>query len=261
MSNLLKPGFQGFTSLASEPYVLDTNKRVVNPEKATGRIIRSLEEKQQEEESSFDDTANKVILDDALDMAKTVREDARLQAAKIISDAQNEAEAIRENAKKEGYQQGLEEGNMEAMRRADVYLENLHKEQEIVFQETRQQMEEQLHVSESKLVDVSCMFIEKFTGILVEQYKPVMLHMINNSLSDSDTSSKFIIKVSEDNYAYISDNHDRLVGAGNPNISIEVYGDSKLDNQQCIIESDNGIVDLSMDVQVKNLITAIKLMS
>lgn len=261
MSNLLKSGFQGFTNFISEPYVLDTNSRVINQEKETGKIIRPLEEKAQEEQESVDDTAGKVILDDALDMAQTLREDARVQAAKILADAENDAKEIRENARKEGYNQGLEEGNMEAMKRADVYLENIHKEQEIVIQEAMQQMETDLCESEAKMVDVSCMLIQKLTGILVEQYKPVLLHMINSSLSDSDTSSKFIIKVSEDNYAYVSDNHDRLVGAGNPNISIEVYGDSKLDNQQCIIESDNGIVDLSMNVQVKNLITAIKLMS
>lgn len=261
MSNLLKSGFQGFTNFISEPYVLDTNSRVINQEKETGKIIRPLEEKAQEEQESADDTAGKVILDDALDMAQTLREDARVQAAKILADAENDAKEIRENARKEGYNQGLEEGNMEAMKRADVYLENIHKEQEIVIQEAMQQMETDLRESEAKMVDVSCMLIQKLTGILVEQYKPVLLHMINSGLSDSDTSSKFIIKVSEDNYAYVSDNHDRLVGAGNPNISIEVYGDSKLDNQQCIIESDNGIVDLSMNVQVKNLITAIKLMS
>jgi flagellar biosynthesis/type III secretory pathway protein FliH len=42
---------------------------------------------------------------------------------------------------------------------------------------------------------------------------------------------------------------------------MEMYGDAKLDGRQCIIETDNGIIDLSMDVQVKNLITAMKLLS
>ena len=261
MSNLLKTGFQGFTSFNAEPYIIDVNSRTLKSEKDTGRIIRPIEEQTEENENSNGESANKVILDDALDMAKTLRDDARVQAAKILADAEKDAEEIRENARKEGYNQGLEEGNMEAMRRADVYLENINKEQELIVQEARQQMEEELAASQSQMVDISCMLIEKLTGILVDEYKPVLLHIINNTLSDSDTSNKFIIKVSEDNYSYVLDNHDRLVGAGNPNISIEVYGDSKLDNRQCIIESDNGIVDLSMDVQIKNLITAIKLMS
>ncbi len=261
MSNLLKTGFQGFQSFNTEPYVIDVNSRTIKTQKETGRIIRPLEEKAEEEVVADDGAANKAILDDAMDMAKTLRDDARVQAAQIISDAQSEAEEIRENARKEGYQQGLEEGNMEAMKRADTYLENIHKEQEIVIQEARQQMEQELYEAQAQMVDMACMFIEKLTGMLVDEYKPVMLHIINNTLSDSDTSNKFIIKVSEKNYPYILDNKDRLVGAGNPNISIEVYGDSKLDDRQCIIESDNGIVDLSMDVQVKNLITAIKLMS
>ena len=88
-----------------------------------------------------------------------------------------------------------------------------------------------------------------------------MFHMINNALTDAETSKKFVIKVSESNYTYISDNYDRLVGAGNSNIDIEIYGDAKLDKSQCIIETDNGIIDLSMEVQVRNLVTAIKLLS
>ena len=74
-------------------------------------------------------------------------------------------------------------------------------------------------------------------------------------------SREITIRVGEENYTYIQDNYDRLSGAANPNISIEIYSDSKLNKRQCIIESENGIIDLSMDIQVRNLITAIKMLS
>ncbi len=120
---------------------------------------------------------------------------------------------------------------------------------------------DELAQAEQDMVDVSCGLIEKLTGILVDSYKPVMLHMINNALNNTDSSKQFIIRVASEIYPYVADNRDRIIGASNPGVSIEIFGDSKLTSGQCMIESDNGIVDLSMDVQVKNLITAIKLLS
>ncbi len=204
---------------------------------------------------------NKIILDDALDKAKILHEDAITRASKIIADAENDAVNIREEARKQGYEEGLQEGNMEAMKRADIYLANIQQEQEKNQKENQAILEQAIAETEGQLVDFACDLIKKLTGILVNDYRPVMIHMINNALNEVENAKKFVIRVSEENYIYVSDNQDRLVGAANPNISIEIFGDSKLDNSQCTIESENGIIDLSMDVQIKNLITAIKLLS
>ena len=265
MSNLFKSGFQGLTNISSEPFVVDANKRIIENQP---KIIRSIEEKEEIEQAEAEKTSNEatsvagnVILDDAMNMAQTIREDARIAAAKIIADAEAEAESIRQTAKDEGYRQGLEDGSMEAMKRADNYLANIQQEQEITLRKQNEMFEERIADTEKKLVDLSCTLIEKLTGILVHDYKPVLLHIINNALSESEASRNFVIRVSEKNYQYVEDNRDRLVGSANPNINIEVFGDSKLDFQQCIIESDNGIIDLSMDIQTRNLITAMKLLS
>lgn len=265
MSNLFKQGFTGITNVNTEPFVLDVNSRVIQNENQP-KIIRSVakkgeKEENQENESPDTGSAQKIILDDAMDTAKSIRDDAILQASKIISDAKNEAEEIKKTAYDDGYKSGYDNGSMEAMKAADDYLESLKKEQEAMVAANNASIEKNINDAQNKLIDFTCSVIEKFTGILVDDYKPVLLYMINNALTTAETSKKFVIKVAEANYPYISDNYDRLSGAGNSNIDIEIYGDSKLETSQCIIETDNGIIDLSMEVQVKNLITAIKLLS
>ena len=274
MSNLFKSGFPGVHAINTEPFIIDTNSRVIEPPK--NKILRPLSEKEQnaeqEESGGFSEgiadlaeevvpEVNRELLDDALDKAKLVQDDARERAKKIIEDAQAEAETIRENARQQGYEKGLEEGNMEAMRRADEYLERINQEREKDLASARQEMADTIADTEEKIVDVTCGLIEKLTGIFVQDYKPVMLYMINRVLNEDDASRKFVIRVSEKHYSYISDNQDRLAGAANPGITIEVFSDSKLSEGQCQIESDTGIIDLSMDVQVRNLITAIKMLS
>ncbi len=262
MSNLFKSGFPGIKSVDATPFIVDGNKKQISMPETTGKIIRPLDEVKSDEENVSEATiANEEILNEAMDMAKELREDAVNRASKIIEDAELEAEKIKDDAYKVGYEKGLEDGSMEAMKRADAYMENLQKEQEALYKKNQETLEANISDTQDKLVNLSCALIEKLTGILVDEYKSVMLYIINNALNESDNSKEFTIKVSEGNYSYLTDNLDRISGATNPNISIEIYSDSKLNKRQCIIESENGIIDLSMDIQVRNLITAIKMLS
>ncbi len=259
MSSLYKSGFVNLKNAGSTPFIVDANTRViggapkeqVNDENDTSKEI--MEELRTPE--------NQALLDDAMDKAKELREDAQSKANKIIDDAWKEAEEIKESAYKEGYEHGLEDGNMEAMKRADEYLVNIKNEQEEAKKNMLAKNEIYLDDAERKLVNLTCELIKKISGIVVDDYKPVMLNMINNALNDVESTSKYTIKVCEESYTYVSDNSDRIVGAANPNITIDVFADSKLEKGQCIIETDNGIIDLSMDIQVQNLITAFKMLS
>lgn len=261
MSNLFKSGFPGIKTVDTTPFVIDANKRQLNIPEPVVKIIRPLDEEKSEDALEHENAGNEDLLNEAMDMAKELREDAIERANKIVEEAKAEAEQIKENAYKEGYEKGLEDGSMEAMKRTDAYMENIQREQEILFKKNQETVEANIVDARDKLINLSCALIEKLTGILVDEYRPVMLHMINDALSDSDSSKGFTIKVGEDNYSYLVDNFDRLSGAANPSVSLELFSDSKLNNRQCIIESENGIIDLSMDIQVRKLITAIKMLS
>ncbi len=269
MSNLFKSGFQGIKTVAAEPYIIDGNKRKFDSTVNTGanspqaKIIRPVTEQPTKEEAEeiAKQIAGEGAINDAMDMAKELREDAIARASKILEDAEKEAEDIKNKAYNLGYEKGLEDGSMEAMRRSDEYLEGLQREREQLEAKNQEVFEANIVDTQNKLVDLSCALIEKLTGVVVDQYKQVMLYIINNALNDNDTARNFTIRVAETNYTYIMDNYDRISKASNPNFTIEVVGDVKLDKRQCIIDTENGIMDLSMDIQVQNLITAMKLLS
>ena len=94
---------------------------------------------------------------------------------------------------------------MEAMRRADEYLEKISRERDQALAQAREEMMENITDTEEQIVDVACKLIQKLTGILVDDYKPVMIYMINQVLNEDEDSRKFVIRVSEENYTYIAD--------------------------------------------------------
>ena len=248
------------TSGNSTPFVIDTNTRVIGGARKKTEAS-DVPDEAEEISEGLKTPENQAILDDAMDKAKELRDDAREKANKIIEDAWQEAESIKENAYKEGYETGLEDGNMEAMKRADVYLAGLNDEQEKIKKEMLTKNEAYLDDAEKKLINLTCELIKKISGIIVDDYKPAMLYMINNAINEVESTTKYTIKVCEDSYAYVADNSERIVGAANPNITIDIFADAKLEKGQCVIETDIGIIDLSMDVQIQNLITAFKLLS
>ncbi|MBQ9199448.1 MAG: hypothetical protein IJ141_04650 [Lachnospiraceae bacterium] len=258
MSSLYKSGFVNFKSSDTAPFVIDGNTRVIG---GAPKVQESDDEASAEVSEEYKTPENQALLDDAMDKAKELREDAQSKANKIIEEAWRDAEKIKDDAYKEGYEHGLEDGNMEAMKRADDYLVNIKKEQEEAKARMLAKNEAYLDDAEQKLVNLTCELIKKISGIVVDDYKPVMLNMINNALNDVESTTKYTIKVCEESYTYVSDNSERIVGAANPNITIDVFADSKLDKGQCIIETDNGIINLSMDIQIQNLITAFKMLS
>ena len=122
-SNIFKNGFDNIKTISTDPFVIDTNSRVI--ETPQGRVIRSQKEiKENAPESEKEDVKkpdNEELLGDAMDKAQDILEESREKANAILAQAQQEADALMEQAKQEGYNRGLEEGNMEAMKRADVY--------------------------------------------------------------------------------------------------------------------------------------------
>ena len=78
-------------------------------------------------------------------------------------------------------------------------------------------------------------------------------------MSREDCSS-FIIRVSKADYEFLNSKKQELAAAL-PESRIEILVDPMLQSMQCTIETDTRIVDCSLDVQLKNLLTDLKLLA
>ncbi|MBQ9983182.1 MAG: hypothetical protein IJP29_01195 [Lachnospiraceae bacterium] len=182
------------------------------------------------------------------------------EAEKLRGQAYDEADQIKVAAKEEGYRAGYEEA-MEVANREIAEKETLLEQQKIEMEQMFQEKERVLlNETEHRMVELLCQLIPSITGVVVENQKDVLLYMINAAMHDLDNSKHFVIKVSQADYDELMERKAEIYGALNPAIHMEIFEDAKLSPMQCLIETDNGIVDVSLDVQLDNLITALKLM-
>lgn len=198
-------------------------------------------------------------------------EDAH-EAALIVEEAYQEAEQIRNDAqalaedmkaqgfaqgKEDGYQQGLKDAADEIARRKAELEEQINARQ----QELEQEFEDNLTALEPKFVEVLCQLLERLTGVVVTGHKDIMLYLINNAMRDMENSHSFVVSVSEQDFEYVNKNKENIYGYLNPSVSIELFQDAKLLKNQCRIETEGGLVDLSLDVQMSQLIKSLMLLN
>ena len=200
------------------------------------------------------------IINSAKKEAEEIVEHAHDEAERMRGEAYDEAASIRETAKEEGYNEGYESGTSKALQ--ELEEKNREIDEKIAAAEASiAEKEEQLILdTENKMAKWLIGMVAHITGVSIEGMQGVLLYMINNAMRELDNSRHFVIKVSPDDYIEVSEHKDDIYGALNPGIELEVFEDAKLEKYQCLIETDNGIVDISLDAQFDNLTKALKLM-
>lgn len=290
LSNLIKSGFVAFSQ--NDKLIIDANQNKII--QAIDSSIQAKEDDSIEEavaeamirdaELEGTDFSNDILtmdtdqLSDGDDnhvnvnqVASQILNSAKQEAEEIISNAHNEieqlrasaydeAEVIRSNAHEEGYHAGYEEAMSAANKEIDLQKEELEQQRKSMQEQFETFHHELIQETEHKMVEILCKMIPSVTGVVIEEQKDVLLYIINRAMEEQDAGRHFVIKLSSVDYPVVVQKREDIYGASNPNIDIELVEDAKLSQYQCLIETDYGMIDLSLDVQLSNLITALKLM-
>ena len=184
------------------------------------------------------------IIDNANKEAADILEAARMEAQRIT-------EVARKKAQDQGYEDGLNRGNKEIQQ----IKNNLMEQREIQNKE----YQETLAGIEGHVAELMVSLITKLTGIFVEDKTDIILYLVEKTLLNDDSSENYTIRVSREDVEVLSSKKEYIEGVINR--EIHIVADSQLTKNQCLIETDNKVINCSLDVQLNNLITDLKLLS
>ena len=196
-------------------------------------------------------------LENANAEAERIIEEARLQAEQIIADANKNADAAFEEAKQNGYYEGNEKAQEEMnikQAQLEVEFDNKRKELEQEYNNLKESIE-------PELVEVITDVFRKVTGVVAEDNQEIILHLINDVMHNADGSRDYVIKVSPDDYKFLVYNQGKIYCAMSREVNIDIVEDATLERNQCMIETNTGIFNCSLDIELNNLIKNIKLLS
>lgn len=279
MSNLIKSVY--FTNVnEGEKCVIDSDSRIEEyipgiytqsgiDDGAEPFSFRQLSDMAQDADAKFTDGLNVISMDEVMNeerqkiseeasvMSMEVLNEARAQADEIIAEANRAAENIRNQAYDTGFAQGIEEGK----RQGAVLLEEKRAALAQDYNRRLKLLEEQEKELEPHFASIIAGLVEKLTGVICENKKDVIVHLINKALKNLEKTSRIVLRVSKEDIAVVSSKRGEIMKYIREGTEFEIVEDAGLMLNQCIIETDNRIIDCSLDAQLDSLREHIKMLA
>lgn len=194
------------------------------------------------------------IIAEAREQADNMLASAREEAEALLAEAQTDADARRNLAR----QDGQKEGYLEGTQKAAVELANKeawYDEQVALIQEdfARKQM-----AMEHDVVNICCKVFEKVFGAQLEGKKDILFHLLDNCLMNIEPSHQMQVKVNESNIELLRERKAEIMNRVGSDAIVDFIADPCLTDSQCLIETDGGVFDCSIDTELDNLIRDIK---
>lgn len=174
-------------------------------------------------------------------------DEANAQIDEMYAKAQEEIEALKANALEEARTQGYDQGYSEGMNAAQAQL-----------QEQSRQLEEDYN---RQVKELEPSFVKHITGIYehifhvqLSEYQTLVVQLLESCLQKTESSTAYILHVGVEDYPFVTMQKKSLMDIiGGRNATFDIIEDNTLRKNECMIETDGGIYDCSLDAQLKAL--------
>lgn len=195
--------------------------------------------------------------EEAEQLAEQILAGARERAEAIVAEAGKEAEQVIQSAREEGVRQGREEGLV----RAEEELAGLRQELEETRKAQEKEYQNLLAEVEPRYVEILCSLIQKVTGVLLSDKKDILLHLIRSSMADIEPSKHYTIRVSAEDVMAVESHREEILAKIGVDAALEVQEEKGLQRDECIIETDNQMVDCGFQTQLDNLVSTLRMLA
>jgi len=217
----------------------------------------------EEEIAQFCENAKEKLQTELQQLREAAEEECRLlrmeaeeECKKLIADSVKSTEEERKKILSDAQQSGYEEGRQRAIQEAESLRQELLQK----ISEQDADYERKLEALEPDIIELVIGIVHNLTGVLLDERRDIILHIIRHSMLGVENSKSFIVRVSKDDYDFLNSRKQELLNELQGN-KIEIITDPMLKRAQCTIETDTRIIDCSLDVQLKNLTSDLKMLA
>lgn len=195
------------------------------------------------------------------EIAAEILAKARREAESIRNDALVEAAEVRNAEALKGREEGYEEGYNQGIEAREKEMEELRASVEEEKASLQAEYNKQVAEIEPHLVNVIADVFEQVFLIQFADKKEIVLNIVKNAVEKIEDSKEFTIKVPVENLQFLIEHKAELQEKLGEYVKIEIISDNTLRDNQCIIDTDSGVFDCSLDIQLDNLVRDLKSLS
>ncbi|UTY23579.1 flagellar assembly protein FliH [Treponema denticola] len=190
-----------------------------------------------------------VIAQNAKKDAEDIIAEAEQKARDIITDSEKNKDAVNQDAYKEGFNRGREEGFKEGNLEVQRLTDRLHT----IINKTMDRRQEILSETEQQIVDLVLLMTRKVVKVISENQRNVVVSNVVHALRKVKGRGDVVIRVNLADVKMTTEHTKNFISAAENIKNITVVEDSTVDQGGCIIETDFGAVDARITSQLNEL--------
>lgn len=164
--------------------------------------------------------------------ARAIIEEARAEAARIVA----EAKQVYESERTRGFEEGSEQAKLEMAERMIDAVGSVV---------------DYLGTVEHDMVEVVGRAMERILGEIGD--KEIIVRVVKNALAAVRNEKHLTLRVAPDQVATVRERMNEILALYPIIVDIQVSGDARLRKTGCILESEIGVIDASLDGQIEAL--------
>lgn len=180
------------------------------------------------------------------EMIAEAQEEIATMRAAAEQEIEREKQLAYEEAQNRGYQEGLQKAREESA---------------LLRQELQQEKKRQEEEYERRIDELEPLFVKTLTGIYEKVFevdlsedKEIILTLLRNSMKKLDGCKNFLVHVSREDFSYVNTHKEELLSSSSQEGTvIDVIEDGTIRQNECTIETVNGIFDCGLGTQMEEL--------
>ena len=188
---------------------------------------------------------------------KQETEEARNELAGLQAQIEQEKEQAQleiDQMKAKAFEEANEQGYQEGYRKGLDSVQELQKQCEDERLQQEQEYQKKLEEMEPLMVDTLCDVYSHIFKVEAKEHKELVLKLLQDTLLKVDGTGSIIVHVAKEDYAYVQEQKGALLEeAGMQSGSVEIVSDAALARAQCMIETEGGVYDCSLDTELAEL--------
>ncbi|SIQ73821.1 flagellar assembly protein FliH [Peribacillus simplex] len=197
------------------------------------------------------------FLNDAKQEAETLLLEAEQKAQTIAAEIQldreqweNQEKAMYiEQAQKEGYQQGVEDGIQKGYN--EIAAEIAFAKE--VVESSKKDYRHNIESSETVILNLALKVAGKIIGKQLEKDEESFLYIVKRAIKEVRDYREVQLHIHPIQYQSILSHKDELLAIFPKDTELYIFPDDELEVGSCIIESENGRMDASVDSQLQEI--------
>ena len=204
------------------------------------------------------------MLEDAKEFAEKQVREASEEAERMLKEAREQIDSwwqeqrqqdehLIEAMRSQGFQQGFDEGRVQAELDLQVQIEQMMKEAQEVLQEAYVAKDQIIQEAEPFLVDLACGIAEKVIDKQLTVEPEHTLELIRQNLSRKREQGMIALCVAPEQFAFVQAAREELSLSIDSQAELQILPDATVKDKGCVIRSSFGSVDARIDTQLSEI--------